>query len=806
MKKLTQKIVCLGTCAALTAGCCLPAFADSDGPVTKDENVFLFLNPDGSIQQQLVSDWLHSDTGLQDVTDCTSLTGITNLKSDAAYTLDGSALRWDTGEHDVYYQGESSLTPPVTAEILYELNGQPITAEELLGKSGHVRITVDLTNHIYTHQMIGGVQRKIYTPFATVVSFALDADDFTNLKAEHGSIQTDSQTQIAAFVALPGLQESFQGLLTGDLSDLGDKLLDRVSIEADTDCFVFPTIIMAASTSTEELLEKDEDFPSLDEALNEMRDGFDELKDGSIELDDGAHELDDGAQELDDGAHELDDGAHELDDGAKELDDGAKDLDDGAQELKDGAFDLDDGAGKLKDGAAALDGGLGTLLASSDPLIQGVNALSDGSKSLNSGLDALLRSLSTDENQNVYSSLMSLSAAQRDLTAGMQGYFAASKAYLDSLQNAQNAVNDLLADNGDALYQMTYDVVYDTASAGNDSIAAYNDNLSASKAKVQEDLRAKLNEKGFTPEEIDEIVDLVDSISGDGGEQAVPFADPAAYAEEKADEARTTVSAIGDPAVTPETLSETQENLLTASDTIQAGLSGLCAQFKPGNPPTPETKDEELTVYQAVFKLKAGAEQLDAGINGEKGLANGASALLGGVGALKDGSSQLAAGTADLKGGTEKLKDGTRELKDGTKELRDGTKELRDGTKELVDGTADLVDGTQKLVDGTRDLVDGTQELLDGVDEFRDKLEEKAADVDTRQIDDALDTLDAVQAQAKTYTSYTGTPDGVDATIKFVMKVEAPEVPETEALEPTAAVQTEKPSFWQRLKALFGWG
>ena len=799
MKKLTQKIVCLGTCAALAAGCCLPAFADSDGPVTKDENVFLFLNPDGSIQQQLVSDWLHSDTGLQDVTDCTSLTGITNLKSDAAYTLDGSALRWDTGEHDVYYQGESSLTPPVTAEIRYELNGQPITAEELLGKSGHVRITVDLTNHIYTHQMIGGVQRKIYTPFATVVSFALDADDFTNLKAEHGSIQPDSQTQIAAFVALPGLQESLQGLLTGDLSDLGDKLLDRVSIEADTDCFVFPTIIMAASTSTEELLEKDEDFPSLDEALNEMRDGFDELKDGSIELDDGAHELDDGAQELDDGAHELDDGA-------KELDDGAKDLDDGAQKLKDGAFDLDDGAGKLKDGAAALDGGLGTLLASSDPLIQGVNALSDGSKSLNSGLDALLRSLSTDENQSVYSSLMRLSAAQGDLTAGMQGYFAASKAYLDSLQNAQNAVNDLLADNGDALYQMTYDVVYDTASAGNDSIAAYNDNLSASKAKVQEDLRAKLNEKGFTPEEIDEIVDLVDSISGDGGEQAVPFADPAAYAEEKADEARTTVSAIGDPAVTPETLSETQENLLTASGTIQAGLSGLCAQFDPRNPPTPETKDEKLTVYQAVYKLKAGAEQLDAGINGEKGLANGASALLGGVGALKDGSSQLAAGTADLKGGTEKLKDGTKELKDGTQELRDGTQELRDGTQELVDGTADLVDGTQKLVDGTRDLVDGTQELLDGVDEFRDKLEEKAADVDTRQIDDALDTLDAVQAQAKTYTSYTGTPDGVDATIKFVMKVEAPEVPETEALEPTAAVQTEKPSFWQRLKALFGWG
>ena len=786
MKKLTKKIVCLGTCAALAAGCCLPAFADSDGPVTKDENVFLFLNPDGSIQQQLVSDWLHSDTGLQDVTDCTSLTDITNLKSDAAYTLDGSALRWDTGEHDVYYQGESSLTPPVTAEIRYELNGQPITAEELLGKSGHVRITVDLTNHIYTHQVIGGVQRKIYTPFATVVSFALDADDFTNLKAEHGRIQTDSQTQIAAFVALPGLQESFQGLLTGDLSDLSDKLLDSVSIEADTDCFVFPTIIMAASTSTEELLEKDEDFPSLDEALNEMRDGFDELKDGSIELDDGA-------QELDDGAHELDDGAHELDDGAKELDDGAKDLDDGAQELKDGAADLDDGAGKLKDGAAALNGGLTVLNGKLAALPDSLKAADALQASLNTQMTDLFGKMDaipeTEALQagfaGVQSDLTSALVDETDEAGNITSPAVQTIAYAAVLQTANSTAQTMV----DTLAEGVAEGVAQSTAAGTvDAVSA------TYKAALEQAINS---DSQLSDEEKTALVDFVNAASPDL--DAIRTSAAQAAAASAKESAKENMQGI--------------YNTEAFQSTVQASAGEAAKQVAGKVLPVKEAL-ESMSGLAALdtTQLKADATQLQGTATQLLTLMNGMTGSLynenddpanpqtvyGAVRMLTAGSDELAAGTADLKGGTEKLKD-------GTKELKDGTQELRDGTKELVDGTADLVDGTQKLVDGTRDLVDGTKELLDGVDEFRDKLEEKAADVDTKQIDDALDTLDAVQAQAKTYTSYTGTPDGVDATIKFVMKVEAPEVPETEALELTAAVQTEKPSFWQRLKALFGW-
>ena len=171
------------------------------------------------------------------------------------------------------------------------------------------------------------------------------------------------------------------------------------------------------------------------------------------------------------------------------------------------------------------------------------------------------------------------------------------------------------------------------------------------------------------------------------------------------------------------------------------------------------------------------------------------------------GTSQLAAGAQQLVGGAATLSGYSGQFKEAIGQFKSGTGDLADGTGKLLDGTGDLKDGTQKLLDGTVDLVDGTQELLDGVDEFRDKIEEKAGDVDTKQIDDALDTLDALQTEAESYTTYTGTPDGVEASIKFVMKVEEPEAPAAETSETeTTAQQTEKPSFWQRLKQLFGLG
>ena len=739
MNTSMKKAISLVTCTALAAGCCTMAFA-ADGPVTKDENVFLFLNPDGSIQSQVVSDWLHSDSGLRGVTDRTSLTDITNLKSDAAYTLNGDALTWDTDDHDVYYQGSSTQTPPVTASIRYELNGQEMTAAEMLGKAGHVKITVKLTNHLKKTYQIGGAARSVYTPFATVVSMALGVDDFTNVKAEHGTVQTDSQTQLVAFVTLPGMQETFKGLLTGDLSDLNDKLLDEVTLEADTDAFVMPTILLAASSSVEDLRDTVDDIPSLDETLNEVRDGMDELKDGSADLDDGAHELDDGAHDLHDGAQELDDGASDLKDGAKDLDDGAKELNDKMGEFSAKYTEFDAGVSGAKSGMETLYAGLAKMKGQMDEkMLPGLARAAQ----LQADLEGQMGTI-----QGVLGSIPETSQLE-------EAQDTVTQAVTDAATNAANTAGQAVAD-------AASDTAAQTSQAYAAAIGALLDN----------------EELGFSDEQKAAVQaalsGVAEGLASEANQEAV-----AATAQAAGEKTAAQVAAQG---------KVIQEALAPV-----AGLDTTAMKQQVGEVST--TANELMGLMNTLTTSL---------YNGENPLDD--ETIYGGTSQLAAGAQQLVGGTATLSGYSGQFKEAIGQFKGGTGELADGTGKLLDGTGELKDGTQELLDGTVDLVDGTGKLVDGTQELLDGVDEFRDKIEEKAGDVDTKQIDDALDTLDTLQTEAESYTTYTGTPDGVEASIKFVMKVEEPEAPAAETETEPTAQQTEKPSFWQRLKQLFGLG
>ncbi len=739
MNTSMKKAISLVTCTALAAGCCTMAFA-ADGPVTKDENVFLFLNPDGSIQSQVVSDWLHSDSGLRGVTDRTSLTDITNLKSDAAYTLNGDALTWDTDDHDVYYQGSSTQTPPVTASIRYELNGQEMTAAEMLGKAGHVKITVKLTNHLKKTYQIGGAARSVYTPFATVVSMALGVDDFTNVKAEHGTVQTDSQTQLVAFVTLPGMQETFKGLLTGDLSDLNDKLLDEVTLEADTDAFVMPTILLAASSSVEDLRDTVDDIPSLDETLNEVRDGMDELKDGSADLDDGAHELDDGAHDLHDGAQELDDGASDLKDGAKDLDDGAKELNDKMGEFSAKYTEFDAGVSGAKSGMETLYAGLAKMKGQMDEkMLPGLARAAQ----LQADLEGQMGTI-----QGVLGSIPETSQLE-------EAQDTVTQAVTDAATNAANTAGQAVAD-------AASDTAAQTSQAYAAAIGALLDN----------------EELGFSDEQKAAVQaalsGVAEGLASEANQEAV-----AATAQAAGEKTAAQVAAQG---------KVIQEALAPV-----AGLDTTAMKQQVGEVST--TANELMGLMNTLTTSL---------YNGENPLDD--ETIYGGTSQLAAGAQQLVGGTATLSGYSGQFKEAIGQFKGGTGELADGTGKLLDGTGELKDGTQELLDGTVDLVDGTGKLVDGTQELLDGVDEFRDKIEEKAGDVDTKQIDDALDTLDTLQTEAESYTTYTGTPDGVEASIKFVMKVEEPEAPAAETETEPTAQQTENPSFWQRLKQLFGLG
>ena len=212
--KIIKKATAVVLSVALLAGTSYSALAAGNA-VSKDESVYTILNADGSVKKETVSSWLHADGGLSGVLDKSSLKNITNVKSATAAKNNNGALVWDTADTDVYYTGDSDRTPPVSAAITYMLNGTPITAGDLLGKSGDVTMKFKFTNNEKQTKTIDGKRRTIYTPFAVGLVMDLPVRSFTGVKVGSSNIITDSQNQIIDYVCLPWASRKLRRIPVG---------------------------------------------------------------------------------------------------------------------------------------------------------------------------------------------------------------------------------------------------------------------------------------------------------------------------------------------------------------------------------------------------------------------------------------------------------------------------------------------------------------------------------------------------------------------------------------------------------------
>ena len=301
----------------LAAGMTLPAFAAAKADYSKDETVYAVMNADGSIKSTTVSEHLYSASGLSNVTDESTLTDIQNTESDAAFTQDGEKLVWNTDDTDVYYKGNTDKALPITANVTYTLDGVTDSLENLIGKSGHLTVTVDLTNNETGTVTVNGKERTVVTPLITAVG-VIFGQDATNLSAEHGMLESAAKSSVAAFVCLPGVKDSLDGLLPDDLSTVEDYLQDSVTVEADVENLTAPQVMLACATNADALGTNAFDLSS----INELTDGISQLNDAMNQLMDGAAQLVDGASQLANGTLALLDGASQLNSGASALDDG----------------------------------------------------------------------------------------------------------------------------------------------------------------------------------------------------------------------------------------------------------------------------------------------------------------------------------------------------------------------------------------------------------------------------------------------------------------------------------------------------
>ncbi len=331
MKKFFIKkiipIVLLITLISYTA----PVFA-----FTKDETVYSKLNSNGKQYRTIVSTHINNENNLDKVTDLTNLLNIENTSGDETFSENGETLIWDAKGNDIYYQGETEEKLPIELEIKYKLDGNEMSAEDIAGKSGKVKIKLEYKNNDEHIVNVNGRNEKMYTPFFVVSGTILKNNNNKNIEVTNGKVINDGTKSIVIGIALPGLQESLN--VSKDIVDIPSGM----EITMDTTNFELGSIITFASpkvldeentNNTQEIKDLCNKINLIKEATTTLKAGTDTLKAGTEEYSQKSELFNSKMKELQNGVGYINSQYTAFDAGVNKLNVGTAQLYVGAQKL-----------------------------------------------------------------------------------------------------------------------------------------------------------------------------------------------------------------------------------------------------------------------------------------------------------------------------------------------------------------------------------------------------------------------------------------------------------------------------------------
>lgn len=796
MSKYLTKSVAATISALLLLGCAAPAFA-ADATVEKKETSYLILNADGSVQEQITSDWLHSDDGFDAVTDESDLSDIQNLKSDVMPEQSGNTLKWTTDETDIYYQGKNSAQAPVGVSIEYTLDGKAVTADELKGQSGHLVATVKLTNNTSEEVTVNGKKRTVYTPFFTVAAAVLPSENFKNITTEHGLVESDSKTQVACYLAMPGMKEAVSDLLPDSFDKLDDLMLDTLTLEADvTDCTV-PTFLFAAAPSLSDL-DLDEASDELGDTMDELTDAIDQLKDGSGALDDAVGTLVESLDTFASSYSQFDAGVGSALSGTQTLANGTENLLENAQLLATKTGELSLGAIQLQNSTAQLAGVM------NQQLVPGLVEASEKKTALEDKMTELSGKLETVE-------IPDMTALKAQLGAGAEQVFdgaasgAAKAASEAAASNAATVASQKTAEEIKGNVQAASSSEDVTNAAAALTTQLYQDGYSAGYQASKTCVEMALNELGLDDAQKKAILNalaqdststpsaevisngtaqvsgMVEKIASDIDPNAIASAVGPKVAEQVAPAVTEKVTSSDDLAAAKQ--SAVQQVAAAIPDINTDELKSLMGEFKDLSSQAGEMMDSVDTLTGALYNAENPADT-----NTVVGAAN---AISDGAAKLGNGASQLATGTSAFATGVGTLDAGTDQLLSGMETLSSSSKTVSNAIGQFQSGGAELKDGTSELSDGMTEFSDTINDKLDGLSEITDPDSTLA-----RVMDIMKDRADSFKGS--------GRADGTDMTVSYVMRTATDSSSNSTSTTEETTTETEtKDSFWNRVANLF---
>ena len=801
MSKYLTKSVAATISALLLLGCAAPAFA-ADATVEKKETSYLILNADGSVQEQITSDWLHSDDGFDSVTDESDLSDIQNLKSDVMPEQSGNTLKWTTDETDIYYQGKNSAQAPVGVSIEYTLDGKAVTADELKGQSGHLVATVKLTNNTGEEVTVNGKKRTVYTPFFTVAAAVLPSENFKNITTEHGLVESDSKTQVACYLAMPGMKEAVSDLLPDSFDKLDDLMLDTLTLEADvTDCTV-PTFLFAAAPNLSDL-DLDEASDELGDTIDELTDAIDQLKDGSGALDDAVGTLVESLDTFASSYSQFDAGVDSALNGTQTLANGTENLLENAQLLATKTGELSLGAIQLQNSTAQLAGVM------NQQLVPGLVEASEKKTALEDKMTELSGKLETVE-------IPDMTALKAQLGAGAEQVFdgaasgAAKAASEAAASNAATAASQKTAEEIKSNVQAASSSEDVTNAAAALTTQLYQGGYSAGYQTSKAYVEAALNNEALRLTEEQKAAILATLAQAEQASTSTPSAEVIGNVTAQVSGMVTKIASGIDPdaiasVVGPKVAEQvapivTEE--VTSSDDLATAKQSAVQQVAAA---IPDINTDELKSLMGEFKdLSSQAGEMMGSVDTLTGalynaenpadtntVVGAANAISDGAAKLGSGASQLATGTSAFATGVGTLDAGTNQLLSGMETLSSSSKTVSNAIGQFQTGGAELKDGTSELSDGMTEFSGTINDKLDGLSEITDPDSTLA-----RVIDIMKDRADSFKGS--------GRADGTDMTVSYVMRTATDSSSNSTSTTEETTTETEtKDSFWNRVANLF---
>lgn len=775
----TVKVVGSVLLSAVMAGSMMPVtvFAQSndENPTEKTETVYSVLNSDGSISDTIVSSWLHDEDGINNIKETLNLTDVKNIKSNEKPSKDGNTYTWNAKGNDVYYEGTATKQLPVSVKLRYELDGQEMSAKDMEGKSGHLKLTISFTNNYSQVKNINGKSIVIHPSYLAGGMLNMSTGKFSNVKCESGKIVNDGTNEMLAFANIPGLNET---LRSAGLDKVNNQLgiSDDVTVEADVNDFDLGSI-MVGMTNEIDLASELGEIGS----VSELTDGIDQLIEADDQLIDGSKQLYDGTTQLKEQAAPLtgsSDQVRQLSSGAIQLNDGVKALQTGITQYTAGASAINEGVNQLY----GIPQNVGLIQSAVTTSTEEQASLVDGSQAVADGLGQLLDKLN---GANVTASVKEmnglLTKSKTDLE-GMAKTLGEDKTTLEDMQtdltNASTKLSKLtpLKDKLDTLGTeiVTKETQNNTAIADyNSKKKTVNDKITAIKNSMNTEIETSittlstakqaLNDAGKTDEansiqtQIDALnkektnVDAISTIEGLSELQTLT--EEFNTLNETLGTVKSTISdmstLVGKSISDLEGLATDVQAALTTIDTLSQILSGSTEKVEGMQTMLNSLKPGVTELYNGALKINAGAINL-----GNK-LGELQTASQSGVDKIKAGTTQLTSNNATLNGGASALSEAT------------GTLAGQSGTfNEMADGLDTLGKAFETLNSGAKQLYEGNEQFKsEGLDQLKEKVDLGVGELETLQ-----SVMDEIKAMNKEYASYSGAPEGATVTSRYVFR------------------------------------